>query len=267
VLNAAGGTEPFTVIFEYEQLATDRELLRGWAQQWHALGNMQFGDAYNAALQKITDRFSGKGKAPGKPNQSPLNQLRTNEISLVLPADFAKGWELREFNIVGGFLAEVTAKQSPDNSFQNKPALAKFINDNEADILDRNFTIPQTFDGAPFLASSSIVAPPPQGFFWIAPGVNNPQARHVVAFNACNGCHHTETGTADFLHVKPREAGVEAKLSGFLTGIKDVPDPVSGVKREFHDLADRAVILKALAEEAGDVRLNAVTRDRRSRVH
>ena len=154
------------MIFEYEQLATDRAALRGWAQQWHALGTMPFGAAYNAALQQITDRFSGANKAPAKPNGSPLNQIRTNEIALSSP------WELREFRIAGGQLREVPVAQSPDNSLQGTPRLAKFINDNEAAILDRNFTIPAQFEGAAFQAGSSLV---PFGFFWQAPAVNNPR--------------------------------------------------------------------------------------------
>ena len=114
------------MIFEYEQIATDRAALRGWAQQWHALGTMPFGAAYNAALQQITDRFSGANKAPAKPNGSPLNQIRTNEIALTSP------WELREFRIVGGQLREVPVAQSPDNSLQGTARLAKFINDQRA---------------------------------------------------------------------------------------------------------------------------------------
>jgi hypothetical protein len=258
VTNAAGAPLPFTVIFEYEQLAKDRETLRGWAQAWHALGDKSFGAEYNAALQQITDRFSGKDKAPSKPNGSPLNQIRTNEIALANP------WELREFHIVSGKLQEVPTLQSPDNSLQNTAKLAKFINDNEVAILDRKFTIPAQFEGAPFLAGSSLV---PRGFFWRAPGVNNNEARHIVAFNACNGCHHRETDTGNFLHVANRAQNAEAELSGFLKGIK-VEDPVNtGTFREFKDLALRAEALKLIATETGVARLQSITRDRASRVH
>jgi hypothetical protein len=258
-VTGAGGTPlPFTVIFEYEQLASDRATLRGWGRAWHALGTQPFGPAYNAALQSITDRFSGKDKAPSKPNGSPLNQIRTNEIALGSP------WELREFHIVAGKLQEVPTLQSPDNSLQNTPRLAKFINDNEVAILDRNFTVPAQFEGAPFLAGSSQV---PGGFFWRAPGVGNNEARHIVSVTSCNGCHHRETDTNNFLHVANRPQNAEAALSGFLTGTT-VQDPVVGtVSRPFHDLADRAEALKAIATETGQVRLQAITRDRRSRVH
>jgi hypothetical protein len=268
VLNAANDPVPFTVIFEYEQLATDRPALRSWAQEWHALGGQSFGPAYNSALQAITDKFSGRDRAPAKPNGSPLNQIRTNEIALVLPNEVQRGWELREFQIVGGKLQEVSTRQTPDNSFQNTATLAKFINDTEADILDRNFEVPVQFAGAAFLAGSSIVAPPANGFFWRAPGVTRNEARHIVAFTSCSGCHHLETGTTNFLHVANRRQTEKAELSGFLTGIQNVPDPLDGsIKRNFNDLLARATILKTLASEVPPIQLTGLLRDRRSRVH
>jgi len=268
LVDASGAPQPFTVIFEYEQPANDRPRLRGWAQSWHALGTMDFGPAYNAALQQITDRFSGKDRAPGKPNGNPLNQIRTNEIRLVLDGESQRGWELREFHIVNGRLEEVPTLQTPGNTLQNSARLANFINANEVDILDRNFTVPLQFENAPFLAGSSIVAPPTIGFSWKAPGVANREARHIVALTSCNGCHHVETGTTSFLHVSNRQQNAEAILSGFLKGIQNVPDPETpSIKRSFNDLADRAILLKSVATEIGDVRLNAITRDRRSRVH
>jgi hypothetical protein len=258
VTDNGGSPLPFTVIFEYEQIATDRAALRGWAQQWHALGTLPFGSGYNTALQQITDRFSGPNKAPAKPNGSALNQIRTNEIALNSP------WELREFRIVGAALQEVPTAQSPDNSHQGTPRLAAFVNDNEADILDRNITIPLQFQSVAFRAGSSKV---PVGFFWQAPGIANNEARHVVSFLSCNGCHHTETGTGTFLHVAPRAAGAEAALSGFLTGIT-VPDPVNaGTSRRFEDLKDRAENLKQLAGEPGTISLTAIRQARRARVH
>lgn len=258
VTDASGAPLQFTVIFEYELLATDRPTLRGWAQAWHALGTKPFGPEYNAALQLITDRYSGKDKAPSKPNGSPLNQLRTNEIALASP------WELREFHIVGGKLQEVPTLQSPDNSFQDTARLAKFINDNEAEILDRNFTVPPQFDGAAFLAGSSKV---PFGFFWRAPGVANNEARHIVSFTACNGCHHRETNTTGFLHVANRQANAKAGLSGFLTGTSVADPVVPSVSRPFNDLAARAEVLKLITTESGEARLNTITNDRRARVH
>jgi hypothetical protein len=271
VLNAAGQPLPFTVIFEFEQLATSRAQLRGWAQQWHALGALPFGAPFNAALQQITDRFSGKDKAPNKPNGSPLNQLRTNEIAL----SFANGWELREFKIDGGFLKPSTTLQSPSNSFQNTAVLRQFIADNEPEILDGGFRIPVRFNNAPFLAGASLIAPPsaPPAFKWIVPTPVNNEARHKVALGSCNGCHHLETGTMNFLHVANRAPTAEAALSGFLKGGPNGTDfevddqGTGGFKRKFNDLKDRAAILREAAAEAGDIQLNSMRNARRFRVH
>jgi hypothetical protein len=277
VLGPAGEALPFTVIFEFEQLATTREQLRGWAQQWHALGttgSAPFDETYKAALQVITDRFSGSNAAPNKPNGSALNQLRTNEIALVIPENVSRGWELREFHIANGLLTPATTRQSPSNSFQNNAVLTEFINVNEAAIIDGTFEILPTFKGQPFLAASSIIAPPVTGFRWIAPPtVNNNEARFKVAFGSCNGCHHMETATTNFVHVDNRAATSEAALSKFLTGEPDGSDfkvddqGVGGFKRPFNDLKQRAAILKATAEEAGAVQLHSLRANRRFRVH
>lgn len=254
VVRPDGSPAQFTVIFEYELLAQDRERLRRWAQEWHALGTIPFGTQYNAALQKITDQFAGAGAAPLKPNKSALNQLRTNEIELVLPPEnVSRGWELREFNIGSdGLLHPVTTKQTPANAFQNKADLATFINDNAVALLDRTLFIPEKLpDGRAFLAGASVVAPPTQGFFWNAPGIQNNEARHQLGMLTCNGCHHRESNTTDFLHVKVRAADQRAELSDFLEGGPQFQDPVDPtLKRDaVNDLQARATILKALAGE------------------
>ncbi len=254
VFGVLGGDDaplPFTVIFEYRLIGTDRERLRGWAQEWHALGLIpNFGPPYNAALQAITDKFSGPA--------GQLNQIRTNEIALTSP------WELREFRIVNGALRETPTLQTPANSVQNSAALARFINQNEVEIIDGLVRVPEKFENVPFLAASSLV---PFNFSWAAPGVQNPEARHKLAVISCNGCHHIETGTGSFLHIANRAPNAEPQLSGFLKGI-EVTDPANPpLKHKFADLADRAVILKAIVAEPGAIRLQALTQPRRARVH
>jgi hypothetical protein len=55
------------------------------------------------------------------------------------------------------------------------------------------------------------------------------------------------------LHVKNRAAGVESGLSAFLTGTS-VIDPVSGVTREFNELASRAADMQhVLTVDADDL--------------
>lgn len=264
VLGAGDTPLPFTVIFEYRLIGTDRDRLRGWAQEWHALGapGLNFGPQYNAALQVITDKFSGPS---GR-----LNQLRTNEIALGVP------WELREFRLESGALVEKPTLQTPANAFQNNARLTRFINQKEAEILDGDVVVPDSFESAPFLAGSSHVgtAAAPGSFFWQAPGVQNPEARHKLAVITCNGCHNRETNTNNFLHVANRAPNATAQLSRFLTGDPTTPDkravvndPVSGVPHTFNDLAERATILNAIATEPGTIRLQSLTQQRRARVH
>jgi hypothetical protein len=74
--------------------------------------------------------------------------------------------------------------------------------------------------------------------------------RHKFSLNTCNGCHAGETGTP-FTHVFPRAAGVEAKLSDFLTGA-NMPklDPADHATPHFFaDLKRREDDLLSLVSE------------------
>ncbi|WP_437893580.1 LamG-like jellyroll fold domain-containing protein [Sorangium sp. So ce124] len=236
-----GFSQQFTVILEYKLPASTEADVLDWANDWHALGSLPFpSEAYNAALQDITTRFAGRNAAPGKPNGSSLGQLRTNEIALAGP------WELREFVLSPqtGFLRPETVKLTPDLGFDGSPTLAAFVNQNEASIIAEQHTVPDTFQGSPFLGGSSfnnLTA-------WTAPGILNNEARHKFSLNTCNGCHGAaETGTG-FLHVNPRSPGNEASLSGFMTGTT-IPDPVTGEPRTLNDLRRRNQDLTALVCE------------------
>ncbi|APR82284.1 Hypothetical protein A7982_07633 [Minicystis rosea] len=238
VLDPFGFQQQFTLILEYKLPATTEADVLDWANAWHALGALPFpSEQYNAALQAITTRFAGRNAAPGRPNGSALSQLRTNEIALSAP------WELREFTLsaTDGLLHPATVKLTPDLGFDGTSTLAAFINQNEADILVERHTVPDTFQGSPFLGGSSLN----NLTAWTAPGILNNEARHKFSLNTCNGCHGAqETGTG-FLHINPRDPGTVAQLSGFLTGVT-LPDPVTGVPRTLNDLGRRNQDLKAL---------------------
>jgi hypothetical protein len=231
VLDAQGNPLQFTLILEYHLPAATQADVLGWANDWHALGSLPFpSEQYNAALQAVTTRFSGRNAAPSLVNGSALSQLRTNEIALSSP------WELREFTLsqATGFLQESTVKLTPDPSFDGTPTLAAFINANESAILAEQHTVPESFQGSPFLGGAALN----DLNAWTAPGVANNEARHHFSLNTCNGCHSAaETGTF-FLHVNPRSSANEAQLSGFLTGTT-VSDPVTFELRTFNDLARR----------------------------
>ena len=97
LLDGNGNTTQFNVIFEYGLDAADCAAVQSWADLWHGLGSHTFGPDYNAALQAVTDRFATIGASPAKPNGSAINQVRTNEVQLVLPGSTL--WELREFKL------------------------------------------------------------------------------------------------------------------------------------------------------------------------
>ncbi len=261
VLGSNGNALPFTVIFEYRLQADSQGKVRDWAKDWHNLGNLgDFDEGYLEALEKITDAFSGRGIAPSRPNGNSLDQLRTDEIALAGP------WELREFTLSSttGALTPDTVKQSPDIAFNTTPTLAKFINDNEAEILAGKHLVPTAFQGQPFLAGSALNAQP----IWNAPGINNGQARHLFALATCNGCHGPDGNVPEFTQVHVREANQVAQLSRFLSGTT-FNDPVSGTSITLNDLAGRSTILQQLANISATAAAPSVIRlllERRNRV-
>ncbi|WP_293676450.1 hypothetical protein [uncultured Phenylobacterium sp.] len=232
----------FTVIFEYGLVGNDQADVNAWAERFHALGGIPFGPAYNAALQTVTDRFSGRGSNPAKPNGNALNQLRTNEVALGSP------WQLREFQIATtGALAFTTVRQTPDLR-ANRQALSNWLNANAEAVKAQSARVPLDFNGEPLLSGRSDVRGNSPSFFWPTMSIADNDVRHVFSLNTCNGCHNGETGNQRntkslFRHVSSRKVGQEAKLSGFLTGTT-VRDPVSGVTRQFNDLAARTVALQ-----------------------
>jgi hypothetical protein len=236
VVGPFGEPLEFTVILEYQLTAANEAEALAWAEAWHALSSHPFpSEEYNAALQAITDRFTGRGAAPGRPNGSALLTLRTNEIALGDP------WQLREFRFDGdGFLSPFTVALTPDARFNFSFELGNFINANEASIIAERHIVPDSFGGVPFLGGAIFN----NIDVWGAPNVANNEARHKFSLNTCNGCHGGETNTG-FLHVSPRFPGSESFLSGFMTGI-DVFDQFSGQVRRLNDLGRRNADLTSI---------------------
>jgi len=227
-----------TMTFEYKlPAATDADAL-GWAQSFHALGALPFGESYNAALQMVTERIVGRNARPDHVNGSAINAVHTNEIAFG-----ANGvWQMREFHLspTTGLLEPAPLTQTPDLRFNNSSTLASFINANVPAILADKHTVPLSFGGQPFQAASVFN----DLSTWFAPGVDS-EVRHHFAINTCNGCHSTqETGTF-FTQITPRFAFEEASLSPFLTGVT-VRDPVTGVTRTFNELGRRKADLTSV---------------------
>jgi hypothetical protein len=233
---------PFTVIFEYGIRRESCQSIQDWAQQWQALSALELGsEAYNAALEQITEQFAAAGADPNmRPNESSLNTLRSNENFLGTP------FELRSFKLVEsgrgrGLFDSIPLDQTPADRHNRSELLVNFINDNEASILAKNYTTPLTLpNGTPFLGGgANMVFATRWNGPRTGPFVNSQEARHIFSLNTCSGCHARETDTG-FFHVRPAPFGVTPNLSGFMTGI-DVLDPDDRVTvRHFNDLARRA---------------------------
>ena len=109
-----------------------------------------------------------------------------------------------------GLLTPTTVKQEPDQSLNNTETLASWLNENADIIREGAHEVPETYQGQPFRAGSSLVQ---AAFKFQAPGVPE-DVRAKFAIATCGGCHRTETGTV-FLHVENRQVGAPAKLSAF----------------------------------------------------
>ena len=228
--------EGFNAIFEFGINKKSCSSVKAFAQEWLDLNNHTLPSAaFNQALELITKQFTQCGSNINKPNQSSLNQLRTNEVALALP------WELREFNLTAAGLTLVTVKMEPAvvynakiSSNLNVDRLVRFMNNNTVNIENNNYDVPPQFENQNFLGGKAVIQFPPVGP--VNTGSNVPhhwggaldlfpnsgdiisyKARHIFSLNTCSGCHGGETQTG-FTHIDPVGYGTEATLSGFLTG-------------------------------------------------
>jgi len=237
-LREGDGLLQATMMFNYKLPAASAQDVLGWAQAFHGLGALPFGEDYNAALQAITERFVGRGARPGQPNGSALDVVQSNEH------DFGNDntWEMREFRLSpsSGRLEPSPLALTPDRSFNQGTALAAYITANQAAILTDTHVVPPTFGGAPFQAGAIIN----DGGTWLASGVDG-EARHHLARNTCNGCHAQQETRTAFLHIAPSTFPDPAGLSPFLTGVA-VVDPASGELRWFNELGRRNADLAAI---------------------
>jgi len=167
-------------------------------------------------------------------------------------------------------LVEVTTKQTPDETLNDQPVIAQYVNANATAIkLDQN-TVPDHFPGAtdPFLAATSRASPAQQRTIFTSAGILDNEARFHFSFHTCTACHIRETstngtmngvpgGNTAFLHVDPQQ--MPAALSRFLTGktpsITDSPDLFtvtdSVVPTTSHDFNDLDFRRHKLANIAG----------------
>jgi hypothetical protein len=216
---------PFTLIFEYALPASNRDQVKEWAERWHALGKLPFGDQFNEALEKIVTAFDGSS------GSGAFARLRTND-GLALP------WQLREFHFdsKNNELVHAPVSNTPHlNIIGQASELSAYVNAN------RGADIPLRFIGG----NADV---PDKQFRWPRMDISNNILRHNFALLTCNGCHGGETGTkaserdirhAGFRHVGGRLKDEEASLSEFLTGTPAVVTDPTGKIQTFCDLKVR----------------------------
>lgn len=208
------GPRTMTFILEYAIPLSTCSSIKNYGQQWWNLRSMGFGAAYNNALQSITNVFTAANAMPSRTNKSALNHLRTNEF-------IEAPWVIRDFALdaVTKKLKLVHPNKEPMQN-ANGPAgvnvipLVNFVNALPfATNPNPPYTIPAN------LAAMSAPMPGP-GHSWRGSNANPmvPLNRREFSLNTCSGCHTRETNNI-FTHVKPRNVGSAAALSGFMTGL------------------------------------------------
>ncbi|AXY73581.1 hypothetical protein D3H65_06120 [Paraflavitalea soli] len=222
-----------TFIMEYGIPIKNCEALKAYGQQWWDLQSEAFGPNFNTKLQAITDVFTAINADPSKANRSALNHFRTNDF---LPATFTPThpWDIRDFEIDGTThkLNIIHPSHEPmvgSNGFLvgfnagKLAAMAAFANTvpfTPAN-LNPNYTIPDPVKGihAPIVVSAPDNTPP-NSYHWRGNAANpiDPFKRREFSFGTCSGCHKGETRNL-FTHIRPRNIGSAAGLSGFMTGM------------------------------------------------
>lgn len=251
----------FNVILEYGINKKGCQAIIDYGQEWANLSTMIPGTlAYSGALENITNQFTLCGSNPSMPNQSSINQVRTNEF-----LGTEQPWELREFHLSGtGKLITVPVQMEPSSRYNNQSSttansdevrFANYVNSRSTEIANNNYVLPEkipaipgtTTPVIPFLAGLSpmqddggVATSYWDGTSTPGPGfIVNDDARHIFSLNTCSACHSRETNT-DFQQIG----------SGFLTGITvtDAANRPAGSPaiRIFNDLARREMDLANL---------------------
>jgi hypothetical protein len=197
--SGGGFPQQFTVILSTSCRRKPEQDVTDWAQPLARAADAHFPSGVQRSTRSAL-RFSGRGAAPGRVNDNALSQLRTNEIALSFR------WEFREFVLspATGLLQETTVKLTPDLGFNQTPTLADFVNQNEAAIIAETHTVPEQFEGSPFLAGSVFNDLIEWGSF----GIQNNEARFHFSVNTCNSCPRPRTsgvlGLASFPRAEAR---------------------------------------------------------------
>lgn len=271
-----------TVILEFAVDKATQTDIKAWGQKWIDLNaKTQDSPEYRTALEAITESVvkAGVGNAKSRANGSALLVIRTNE------SNDNNVWDLREFAIdkTSHLLKAATVAQTPAASlnenteqvasptlvppepgYDQSRDLLLWSNAKADSILADRHVMPKTFptntgvtyEHANLLGSHALTNMVP----WSFSSNVDPELRHHLALNTCNGCHATEgvgsIGSGAVFHIEGRAFANRAKLSHYLTGAADdafgtapymAADVVFGTpSRPFAELEKRRQDLAAL---------------------
>lgn len=185
-----------TVIFEY---ALPGRSPRQWAEAWHALGRAS-GEEHAAGLEALTESFTTRGAWPGRPCDSALAQVRTNDSESSEIATLAEYALDRD-----GALVPRRVRNTPRPELDVQGVVSRFAEEHERDVLAGRHVLPAELCAE--TARSDVR--------WRLPGTSD-RLRGAFAEATCNGCHGGEHTVVDgAFHVSPLRTGL-AKLSPFL---------------------------------------------------
>lgn len=242
--------EGMNIILEYGNVQNDICDVKSFAQQWLDLSQLTLGSqAYNEALEDITETVINANAAPSKTNGSALSRLRTNEriFAGARPTWDNDFWELRQFELdpQTGKLVQTPVTNTPIDG-SNYPWNINGYNFNSVYTTMRNLlnwsfdyvipirlqhgahNIPLEYPnpGDYLLAGSALVSSNYTNYWdykWdeitsnfdyhnLDPN-NNPaevKMRQQLSLNTCQGCHTGETKTM-FTHILPLGYGQTAE--------------------------------------------------------
>jgi hypothetical protein len=206
---------PETVIFEYHLPLKSPADLTAWAKAWHELGAKSCTtnddcESYRVALEALTQKFSSRGVAPGRPNGNAIGQIRTSHLA---PGSGTL-WSFRQFELTGegksAAIVSTPTSQTPDGHFDNEGEFADLLTKNRTAVLAESFVVPNRF-----LAPEAILDDA-KSTQWELRGTDA-TLRASFSQQTCNGCHGETEIVDGFFHVSPvRGTPDDERLSPFL---------------------------------------------------
>ncbi len=179
-----------TVIVEIPYPAT--RTAKEWAEAWHELGALPFGDEYNQKLADLTSAVT-------KDSKPSTWLLRTNEIAFGNTTEKLP-WELREFALENGRLAQQPLAATPRIELNRTPSLDSWAKENRARVLDGTYVLPSSFRAG--------AAPMTTAWFKWDSSQMESDLRTALSLGTCNGCHAGERNESSlrFQHLAPADA-------------------------------------------------------------